>query len=89
MRRTLEFLKWKSSNWLAKASDTPITELHSPPDVEGVNAYAFRQAAVFRSLRDHFFSLWRGLKVIDVSADTLIPTPPSVEKMMEVDGGDC
>ena len=72
MRRTLEFLKWKSSLWLSKTmtkSGLPLSpELH-----EGLNAYACQQAAVFESLHDHFLSLWQGLKVPNSSPDQLQP----------------
>jgi hypothetical protein len=89
MRRTLGFLKWKSSHWLAKASPSVFTEPSpSPPVLEGLTAYAFRQSEVFLSLHDHFSSLWRGLTILDSS----VSQPPSstqIEDVMQVvDGGD-
>lgn len=89
MRRTLEFLKWKSSRWASKTlpkSDLPSSALH-----EGLNAYASRQAAVFISLHDHFSSLWQGLKVLDNLPDQPVPIPVQSEleeAMQGVDGGD-
>ena len=87
MRRTLEFLKWKSSLWSAKASGSG-----SPSSFalrEGLSAYACRQAAIFTSLRSHFLLLWQGFKVLDSSTDqpALVPVPFE-EAMQGVDGGD-
>ena len=89
MRRTLEFLKWKSANWTAKASLSVFTKLPASPLVqEGLSAYAFRQADVYLSLHNHFLSLWRGLTALDGLA-TQPPSIPHTEEAMEgVDGGD-
>ena len=57
MRRTLEFLAWKSARWSSKT--LKVNPSLSPALSEGLTAYALRQAAVFASLRDHFSSLWR------------------------------
>lgn len=88
MRRTLEFLKWKSSHWSSRTLSK--SGLPSSPALrEGLNAYAHRQATVFTSLHDHFLSLWEGLKVLDTLA--VQPAPVSVqseEAMQGVDGGD-
>ena len=88
MRRTLEFLKWKSSRWSSKALSK--SDLSSSPALrEGLNAYAYRQAAVFASLRDHFSSLWQGLKVLDSIPDQPAPVPVQFEEAMQgVNGGD-
>ena len=89
MRRTLEFLRWKSSVWLAKTSFKSNQSL-SPALCEGLNAYAFRQADVFMSLHDHFLSLWKGLTVPDVALDHPAPNPVQTEEAMEADdGGDA
>ena len=87
MRRTLEFLKWKSSLWAAKLSG------HNHPSssalCEGLNAYALRQADVFVSLRDHFLSLWQGLKALNNSPGCSAPTTVQIEEVMQgVEGGD-
>ena len=90
MRRTLEFLKWRSANWLTKAVSSALNK--SPPAplvLEGLMAYAFRQANIFLSLHDRFLSLWRGCIVLDGSVDQLPPIPTQIEDMMQgVDGGD-
>jgi len=89
MRRTLEFLKWKSSCWLVKTSLKSNQSL-SPALREGLNAYAFRQAEVFMSLHNHFLSLWRGLTASSAAPDHPTPVPVQTEEAMEgVDGGDA
>ena len=89
MRRTLEFLKWKSSSWFAKTSLKSNQSL-APALREGLNAYAFRQAEVFTSLHDHFFSLWRGLTASNGASNHLTPIPTQTEEAMEgVNGGDA
>ena len=88
MRRTLEFLKWKSSLWSSKASFRPDDPLSSALH-EGLTAYALRQANVFISLHDHFRSLWQGFKTLDSSSSELAPATVQLEEMMQgVDGGD-
>jgi hypothetical protein len=92
MRRTLEFFKWKSASWVAKTSSSAFTNMElspSPIVLKGLIAYAFRQADVFLSLHNHFLSLWRGLTVLDNSANQLPPIPAGIEDTMQgVDGGD-
>ena len=87
MRRTLEYLRWRSSFWVAKAmkSDRPS----SSPLCEGLNAYAFQQADVFMSLHDRFLSLWQGLEQLDSLCNRPeSATSQSEEVMQGVDGGD-
>ena len=90
MRHTLEFLRWKSASWSAKA---PSSALHKSPTspfvLEGLAAYAFRQAEVFLSLHNHFLSLWRGFTVLGASTNQALPVPIQMEDLMQgVDGGD-
>lgn len=88
MRRTLKFLEWKSSSWVSKASTFDPSLLTA--FTEGLNAYAFRQADVFMSLRDHFLSLWQGLKVLERTPDYPAPISVHIEEVMQgVEGGDC
>ena len=88
MRRTLEFLKWKSSVWLTKTSLTSDQSTSSALR-EGLNAYAYRQADVFLSLHDRFLSLWQGLTVSSGAPDQA-PVPVQTEEAMAgVDGGDA
>jgi len=87
MRRTLKFLKWKSSVWVAASLDSG----HSTSSAlrEGMSAYAARQADVFTSLHNHFLSLWHGLKGLNNLPDYPAPVPLPIEEAMEgIDGGD-
>ena len=84
MRRTLKYLRWRSSSWTTKFNQSSRSPL-----CEGLNAYASRQADVFTSIHDHFLSLWQGLKVLNSSADILESTSTQAEDAMEgIDGGD-
>ena len=90
MRRTLEFLKWKSASWLAKVpSSASQKSTCSSFVLEGLAAYALRQADVFLSIHAHFLSLWSGLTALDSLADKLPPIHMQTEDAMQgVDGGD-
>jgi hypothetical protein len=64
MRRVLVSLKWKSDSWLRKGDREVISSLATCPyQLEGLHAYASRQAHVFKSLRDHFSGIWSGLEL--------------------------
>ena len=57
MRRVVAFLEWKAVDWLAKreARSALVT-----PDIQsGLDAYARKQAAVYRGLAVSFSVLWR------------------------------
>ena len=88
MRRTLEFLTWKSARWSSKT--LKVNPSLSPALSEGLTAYALRQAAVFASLRDHFSSLWEGVEALNTSPDEPTPVPVQFEEAMQgVEGGDA
>jgi hypothetical protein len=61
MRRVLEFLKWKSKGWLQKGDGQPLSTC--PFLLEGLHAYAHRQAHVFCDLHNHFLGIWTGLEL--------------------------
>lgn len=87
MRRTLEFLKWRSSRWAVKT--LKFDRASSSPFHEGLAAYAFRQADIFLSLHNHFLSLWKGFKELDGTPDHPTPAPTQTEEAMQgVEGGD-
>lgn len=90
MQRTLEFLKWKSTNWLTKVPPSVVEKLLPSMHVlKGLTAYTFQQAEVFLSLHDHFSSLWHGLTVVVGFTNQLPSTPVQVEdEMLGIDGGD-
>ena len=59
MQRALQFLRWKSGNWLQKGSTNAISSLATCPyQLKGLRAYASRQAHVFNALHDHFLGIW-------------------------------
>ena len=65
MRRVLAFLRWKSANWLEKGNTQAISSLtNCPHQLEGLRAYACRQANVFSDIQRHFLGIWMGLKLL-------------------------
>ena len=89
MRRVLEFLKWKSKDWLKRGNERLISSLtQSPLQLEGLRAYAHRQANVFSDLHNHFLGIWKGLEFPREHLDAPFhPTDLSLDEM-EVDGDD-
>ena len=90
MRRTLKFLKWKSTSWLAKA---PSSTLKTPPTsllvLKGFTTYTFQHAEVFVSLHDHFLSLWHSFMAVDGSDSQPMLVPMQVkDEIQGVDGRD-
>ena len=64
MRRVLEFFKWKSRDWFWKSGNQVISSLTSCPlQLEGLHAYACRQADVFSNIHNHFLGIWKGLEL--------------------------
>ena len=64
MQQVLQFLRWKSSNWLQKGSMNAISSLATCPyQLEGLHAYASQQAHIFNTLHDHFLGTWSGLEL--------------------------
>ena len=64
MRRVLEFLKWKSKDWLQKGDHQVVSSLTTCPfQLEGLCAYACQQADVFRDIHGHFLGIWKGLEL--------------------------
>ena len=56
----LRYLEWKEKDWKAKGDQSARGPM-SNMETEGYRAYAERQGAVFRSLRNHFMTLWKDL----------------------------
>ena len=64
MRRVLAFLKWKSEDWCQKGEQPVISSLTTCHfQLEGLHAYASRQASVFSDIHNHFLGIWRGLEL--------------------------
>ena len=63
MRHVLEFLKWKSDDWLQKSGSQVISSLTTCPlQLKGLSAYACWQAGVFDNICSHFLGTWKGLE---------------------------
>ena len=63
MRRVLAFLKWKSNVWLRKGESEFVSLTRCPHQLEGLQAYACRQAGVFSNIHNHFLGIWKGLEL--------------------------
>jgi hypothetical protein len=89
MRRVLTFLKWKSNNWLQKGDTQVISSLtQCPYQLEGLRAYACRQANVFSDIHDHFLGIWMGLELPrEHMIESVYPVSLGSDAM-ELDGGD-
>jgi len=57
MRRTLEFLKWKGAGWSDR--EHARVDVKNKALLEGLHAYAAKQALIQDSLRTAFRELWR------------------------------
>ena len=67
MNRTLRFFVWKADDWRRKGvafQDKPT----SPEHLEGLKAYAERQAALCQSLHDAFKHQWEDVPSLVKSA---------------------
>ena len=89
MRRILEFLRWKSNDWLCKGDHRIVSSLATCPfHLEGLRAYSSRQAHVYGDLHNHFLGIWRGLELPrEHLAERFQPADLSSDAM-ELDGGD-
>ena len=88
MRRVLEFLKWKSKDWLRKGDHATSSLTTCPFQLEGLRAYACRQADVFSNIHNHFFSVWKGLELPrEYLTESIYPADLSLDAM-ELDGDD-
>ena len=90
MRRVIASLEWKSNAWLQKGTPqvtSPLTDC--PYQLEGLRAYACRQANVFSDLQHHFLGIWKGLEPPrEQLTGPMHPVGPSLN-VMEVDGDDA
>ena len=57
MRRVLAYCSWYEQWWLDRA-DQQGAEGQNNVLLEGLSAYAFRQAKIRSQLREHFKKLW-------------------------------
>ena len=90
MRRVLVYLKWKSGDWLRKGDMTAISSLTACPKLlEGLHAYAHRQAHVFCDLHDHFLGIWRGIERPREHLTEPRPLAGLDQMPMDLDGDDA
>ena len=61
MRRVVQFLEWRSSDWFAKAGSRAGTV--TPVILAGLSAYANKQGSVFHNLAVRFSQRWRSVLV--------------------------
>jgi hypothetical protein len=61
MRRVVQFLEWRASDWFAKADSRTGTT--TPAVRAGLSAYANKQGSVFRNLAVRFSQRWRSALV--------------------------
>ena len=61
MRRVVEFLEWRSSDWFTKTDSRAGTV--TPAVYAGLSAYANKQGSVFRNLAVRFSQRWRSALV--------------------------
>ena len=89
MRRVLEFLKWKSKDWLHKGGHQNIYSLAiCPSQLKGLRAYSSRQARVYSDLHNHFLGIWKGLELPrEHLVEPFRPADISLDAM-ELDGDD-
>lgn len=90
MRRVLEYLKWKSNDWLRKGRPETIATISTCPyQLEGLRAYASRQANVFDTLRVHFLGIWSGLQIPRKHLAEQTHPVRLDSDLMELDGDDA
>ena len=89
MRRVLQFLKWKSSDWSQKGGTNIISSLTTCPyQLKGLLAYAYRRAGIFQDIHDHFLGIWKGLELPREHLTELVHPADLSSDAMELDGDD-
>ena len=90
MRRVLVFLKWRSNDWFQKGGTAAISLLTTCPHLlEGLRAYSWRQAQVFRDIHNHFLGIWKGLELPREHLTEPVPSIGLDWDAMELDGNDA
>ena len=89
MRRALEYMRWKCDDWLRKCRSEVISLLATCPlQLEGLCAYACRQADVFSSFHTHFSGIWKGLEPPREHLDEPFYSADLSPDAMQLDGED-
>lgn len=84
MGRVIRFLEWQEKDWKQKGNTenwAPMSDMRE----EGHRAYAERQAALRRKIRDHFADLWKDLpayvkRMQDIIEDPSLAEPNEFER---------
>ena len=87
MHHVLRFFNWKVQDWLAKGDLKSCVwpGILSRMRAEGLRAYAYRQAALYRALAQNCLTLWHGVPA-HVTRMQAIISNPSLAKPDEFDG---
>lgn len=84
------FLRWKSDDWSRKGGAEAISSLTTCQyQLEGLHAYAFRQARVFHDIHDHFLGIWKGLELPREHLTEPVYPVDLGPDAMELDGDDA
>jgi hypothetical protein len=78
MMRVTRFFTWKAGDWDSK-TNTEGWGVMSEVRIEGYTAYAKRQAALYRSLRQHVISLWGDIPAHLTRMQEIINNPALAE----------
>ncbi|PPR04539.1 hypothetical protein CVT26_002506 [Gymnopilus dilepis] len=74
MRRTYEYLKWKSKEWLSQATRRSVDQALA----EAFAAYAQSQSSLYSLLADRFYSTWQSpLEDATEPTPATLSTPPA------------
>jgi hypothetical protein len=84
MRRVLEYMSWFANWWTSHTAVPSSSMAHDPYLMEGLTAYAAKQADLRLSLRNHFEMLWQ-----DVESWLEVNKVPGMESMSEYDYEDA
>ncbi|KAJ2930469.1 hypothetical protein H1R20_g6622, partial [Candolleomyces eurysporus] len=84
MNRSIRFLSWKKSQWLKKSDDTDIQGL-DPQIIEGMKAYAERQADLYRRMGESFQEQWKKAPDMIQEAYKMVDSPDLWYKLKEED----
>lgn len=62
MRRILQFHDWHATWWERQIGHNP---LHTKEILQGASAYAYRQAALRRTMREQCITMWKEIQTED------------------------
>lgn len=89
MRRTIVFNQWNSDAWIARAS--PIVNA-DPATLNGLSAYAHKQARIFGDLATLFDIKWRAIRLraaAVISSTSPLDATDVVPEIVDWDGDEA